>query len=290
MGVKANLFFLLLISLTVAEGRADFCIIADPLEYTIYNQYQQPLPASEMSQFVSYSPFQIINGNVKLGDQITHALEFVFQQRTYYLLMAEDGKFTGEKSKAGRQSFRNVEAIEDTIETLADGLAMVSGSGRNIVIMKGVRLVRVFRSGPRYYIAALNDRVTYGWSSLEPKGIWRKSTPGVLPGKGVKDTGGLSEYVKQRILARFASANESYTTCFSHFNSLTGDEKAVPQWRCEASDNRIRCELIPHQSGDQLSESSRYLAQDIENLLVGTDFGVICKNGEIVIEKRSGSY
>ena len=38
-----------------------------------------------MMRFVAYSPFQIINKKVTLGDQITHAMEFLFQQKTYYL-------------------------------------------------------------------------------------------------------------------------------------------------------------------------------------------------------------
>jgi hypothetical protein len=287
MVLKAGFVLLFLISAAIARGRADYLVIADPLDYTIYNQYGQPISETEKYDFVPYSPFQIIDKNVTLGDQITRALKFVFQQRMYYLLIAEDGKFTGEKSKTGRQTFHNAEPIEDTVEVVGGGLAMVSGSGRTVEIAKGLRVVRVFRSGPRYYCAALRDRTTYGWSSLEPRSVWRKNERGVSAKTGVKDTG-LSETLRQRILARLMSADELYTTSFSHFNSLTGDEKTVPQWRCEYSGSRMHCELAgPYKNGDQLSESTRYLVQDIQNMLIGTDYGVICKNGELIIEKRS---
>ena len=286
--LRASFVLLFLIIAAIAQGRADYLIIADPLDYTIYNQYEQPISESEKYDFVSYAPFQIIDKNVTLGDQITRALKFVFQQKMYYLLMAEDGKFAGEKSKTGRQTFHNAEPIEDTIEVVGGGLAMVSGSGRIVEIAKGLRVVRVFRSGPRYYCAAPGDRAAYGWSSLEPRSAWRKNERVVPAKSSVKDTG-LSETLQQRILALITSANELYRTCFSHFNSLTGDEKVIPQWRCACSGNRTRCELAgPYKNNDQISESSRYLVQDIQNMLIGTDFGVICKNGEIIIEKRPG--
>ena len=153
--------------------------------------------------------------------------------------MTDEGKYTGEKSNTCRQTFFNVEAIGDTIETLADGLFMASGTGRNVAIAKGTLLMRIFRSGTRFYIAALSDRMTYGWSSLEPKRMWRICcTRGIVRSDAVKDTG-LSDALKQRILTRFASANESYKSCFSHFNSQTGDDKAVSQWRCEINGNGI---------------------------------------------------
>jgi len=289
MVLRASFVLLFLISTAIAQGRADYFIIADPLDYTIYNKYEQPISESEKYDFVPYSPFQIIDKNVTLGDQITRALKFVFQQKMYYLLMAEDGKFTGEKSKTGRQTFHNADPIEDTVEAVGGGLAMVSGSGRIVEIAKGLRVIRVFRSGPRYYCAALGDRAAYGWSSLEPRSAWRKNERGVTAKSSVKDTG-LSETLQQRILARMTSANESYRTGFSHFNSLTGDGKVIPQWHCECSGNRMRCELDgSYKNNDQLSESSRYLVQDLQNLLTGTAFGVSSKNGEIIIKKRPGS-
>jgi hypothetical protein len=286
MGLKTTCIVLLLISAGVAQARADYLIIADPLAYTIYNQYQQPLSSSEKAEFAPCSPLRVIEKSITLGDQITRALKFEFGRQVYFLLMDEDGKFTGEKPKSGRQSVKNSETIGDTVEATAGGLNFSAGSGRTAGIPKGTRIYRVFRSDVRYYIAVLQDRVTYGWSSLEPRSAWRKISKGTAPETATVDTV-LSETVKERIKERLASANESYKSIFSHFNSLTGDEKAMPRWRCESSGSRMRCALTGSGcSSDQLSESTRFLAQDMENLLIGTDFGVYCRNGEIVIEKR----
>jgi hypothetical protein len=290
MVLKAPAFLPLLVSVITAQNRVDYFVIADPREYTIYNQYEQPVSESEKADFVPYSPFQIIDNDAMLGDRITRALTFVFQQKKYYLLKEENGKFMGEKSKAGRQAFRGVEPCNDTIEVLGNGLTMVSGAGRNVAIEKGRRLIRVFRSGPRYYCAVFLDRTTYGWSSLEPRWAWRKIEGDVNAQNSViKDTG-LSESLQRRILARCAAANESYKTCFSHFNEQTGDERSVPQWHCECRGSRMFCRLGgPYADGNQLSESSKCLAQDIGNLLIGTNFRASCRDGAIVIEKRSGS-
>jgi hypothetical protein len=280
----------LLITAATAQSGADFIVIPGPLDYTIYNQYQQPVSEQEKAGFIPYSPFQIIEHDMTLGDQVTRALKFDFQRKMYYLLKDADGKFTGEKSKTGRHVFRGVEPFEDTIEVQGSGLAIVSGAGRNVAMARGTRLVRVFRSGPRYYCAALLDRTIYGWSSLEPRSAWRKIEHGVSEKIAALTDTGLSEPLRKRILARFASANGSYKVCFSHFNSLTGDERAVPQWRCESRDGRLLCRLAGSGSnGEQLSESSQCLAQDIGNMLTGTDFKVTCRNGEMDIQKRTGS-
>jgi hypothetical protein len=278
----------LFVSAAVAQGGTDFIVVADPSAYTIYNQYEQPVSENEQGWFFHYSPFQVVEKDITLGDQITHALKFVFQQRMYYLLKDEDGKFIGEKSKSGRQIIRDAEPFGDTIEALAVGLTMVDGEGRNIPITKGMRLARIFRSGPRYYCTAVSDRAVYGWSSLEPRYAWRKLDKSISAGVSALSDTGLSEYLRLRILARFASANEAYKACFSHFNSLRGDEKAVPQWRCERNGGRFVCRLDGSiSSNGQLSESSKVLEQDIGNLLMGTDYKAMNVNGEILIEKRN---
>ena len=278
------------VTTAIAQGGADFLVIPHPPDYTIYNEYQQPVSEQEKSGFVPYSPFQIIDHDMTLGDQITRALKFNFQQKMYYLLKDEDGKFTGEKSKTTLHVFRGTELFDDTIEIKGSGLAMVSEAGKNVAIARGNRFVRVFRSGPRYYCVALLDRTVYGWSSLEPRSAWRKIEHGGSERITALADTGLSEPLRERIIARFASANGSYKVFFSHFNSLTGDERAVPQWRCESKGGRLLCRLDGSGSNsEQLSESSQCLAQDIGNMLTGTDFKVTCRNGEIDIQKRTGS-
>jgi hypothetical protein len=271
----------------IAKDGADFIIIASPPEYVIYNQYEQPLSGDEKAVFAPYSPFRIVQKDMMLGDQITHALKFAFQQRMYYLLKNDDGKFTGEKSSSGRKIIRDVEPKEDTIESMATGLTMVSGEGRVIAVPKGTRMERIFRSGPRYYCSAIFGRTTYGWSSLEPRYAWRNVDKGISGGIPAQADTGLSEMLRQRILKRFASANESYKAFFNHFNSLSNDERAVPAWFCEKNGSRMACRLTGSSLNcNQLSESIKVLEQDIGNLLSGTGFKESGVNGAIVIEKR----
>jgi hypothetical protein len=276
-----------LLTATGAQGVADFFVVSDPLAYTLYNHYEQPVTEQEKADFVPNSPFRVIEKDMLLGDQITRAMKFVFQQKIFYLLKDEDGKFAGDKPKSDLRAFRGVELFEDTLEVRGSGLTMASGDGGYLSIAKGTRLVRVFKSGFRWYCEAFLDRTVYGWSSLEPRSVWRKTERAVSAESAVKTDTAFPESLRQKILARFASVNKSYITCFSHFNSLTGDEKSVPQWNCENSGGRMRCRLSgPYSNGDQLSESSRCLAQEIGNMLTGTDFRVNCSGGEIVVENR----
>jgi hypothetical protein len=88
-----------------------------------------------------------------------------------------------------------------------------------------------------------------------------------------------------------SGANDAYKALFAHFNMLTKDEKTAPFWRCEQSGARIRYELSGAvTSGDQLAESTQSLAQELENVILGTPFMVRHANREIVIERRAESH
>lgn len=285
MNYKIYLIAFLFPVISFSQPTADYYIISDPQRYTIYDQYQQPLSAADKAALAPFSPLRIVEPDVLLGDQITHALKFSLQQQIFYLLKEEGGAFSGEKGNNGRTVYRACGVVEDTVDVVGNGMSMTEGSGKNTAVGRGAKLRRIFRSGRRYYIATVNERPAYGWSTLEPASAWRKGRMAAASAGG-KDSG-LSATIRDRILARFATANESYKKGFSHFNTLTGDEKAIPQWRCECGGDRMHCTLSgPYKDGEQLAESSKYLAQEIENILIGTDFGVVCKNGEMVIEKR----
>jgi hypothetical protein len=286
MVIRTFLLVLFLISAALAGGVADYLVVANPLSYTIFNQYMQPISESEQAGFIPYSPFQVIEKDLTLGDQITRAMKFIFQQKEYYLLKDENGTLTGEESKTGRQNFRGAEVLGDTIEALAHGLTIADGKGKRVAIARGTRIARIFRSGPRSYCRTLDERPFYGWCTLGQGGSWKRVEGNDPVHMSAIDTG-LAENLRQRILARLTSANGSYRALFSHFNSLGSDEKTVPQWHCESSNGRMTCRLAGSRfSGDELSESSKCLEQEIGNLLAGTDFMVTCSNGEIIIEKR----
>ena len=157
MVIRTFLLVLFLISAALAWGVADYLVVANPLSYTIFNQYMQPISESEQAGFIPYSPFQVIEKDFTLGDQITHAMKFIFQQKEYYLLKDENGTLTGEESKTGRQNFRGAEVLGDTIEALAHGLTIADGKGKRAAIARGTRIARIFRSG-RHRICSICAR------------------------------------------------------------------------------------------------------------------------------------
>lgn len=284
VGVASAVAILATASLNFCQTKSEYFIIVDPAVYTIYNQYEQPIAASEKGDFAACAPLRVMDQDVVLGDQITHALKFGLDGKTFFLIKGDDKKFSGEKSRAGRQSIKECEVIEDTVEAAGSGLRYTTISGKSFLIEKGVRVHRIFKSGGRFYIRT-DGR--YGWSPLEPRSAWRKiaSVKAVAVSAG-SDTG-MTEAIRNRILTRFASANESYTKMFSHFNSFSGDGKSIPRWSCGFSASRCLCTLgEPYKTGDELYESTAALVHDLENLLLGTRFRVRQASGEIVIEKR----
>ena len=283
--MKMFIVFFLLSGMAVGQTRSDYFIIANPLNYTVYDRYEQPLSDADKARFPPFTPFRVLEQNVTLGDQITHACKCGFGQETYFLIQEEGGGFAGEKSKTGRQVLTSCETIEDTVEVIGSGLQITAPSGRAAAVQNGSRLNRIFKSGGRYYVASLSDRAFYGWSRLEPRSSWKKEEK-AQASRPSGDTL-ISDNIRERVMQRLDEANNSYKAAFSHFNKITGDEKAIPQWRCETAGACMRCELAGvYKTGDQLAESTAILLRDLENTLLGTDFRPVKRDNAIVIERR----
>ena len=273
-----------------AQAAADYCILSEPGNYTIFNEYEQPLSTAEKDAFLSFSPLLVTDPNVTLGDQITRALKFEFQRHNYYLLKGDNGTFVGEKAKNGRRLYKDCQRVDDTVEILGRGVTLSGGSGGAVSLEKGTRLNRIFESGGRFYALALGGGSGYGWCSLEQKGAWRKTAAALRVENDEADSA-LPASLKARILDKVTAANEAYKAYFAHFNTLTKDAKSAPVWRCEGGGSRFRCVLSgPAASGDQLSESTQSLVLEMENVLLGTAFAVRYGNGEMVIERRPGRH
>ena len=121
----------------------------------------------------------------------------------------------------------------------------------------------------------------YGWCSLSDKSAWQP----VIRVKKVDTT--LKSDLAERIIERIKRANETYEQYFERFNIITGKRKSIPQWRYSYSEELIRCTLTdPYKESNLLEESTQYLVQDIENLLLGKPFIVHYRDGEILIQLR----
>jgi hypothetical protein len=270
-----------------AQDRADYFLIIDPSQYSISNEYQQPISAEERLRFLPCSPLRIIEKEVVMGDQISRALKFSYLFETGYLLKDEKGGFTGEKNRSNRQILNGCETIGDTVEIIKDGLTVTSLTGRNRPLKKKERLLRVFRSNRKYYVLTLDaGNSLFGWTSLEPKSSWQKI------GKSSSMAGGsdtlLPNALQDRLTKRIDQANQSYKAVFSHFNGLTGDGKSIPRWQGASAPGSMTFTLSgPWRNTDELSFSTRYLQRDLETMLLGSGFWLTGEKGKIIINRNA---
>ncbi|MBN2036542.1 MAG: hypothetical protein JW768_07345 [Chitinispirillaceae bacterium] len=274
--------------LSVFSGTRDtYLLISNPSSLTIFNQYEQPIGESERGLFTAYTPLRIIEKDALLGDQISHAMRVGLYGKTYFLLHDEEGAFAGEKKPFRPPTIRNCETLGDTIHVIGAGLKLAGPSGTTVSAEKGDRLVRLFRSGNRYYVACITcDRVAYGWSTLTPARSWRADR--TQRSADVTADTLFPASLRGRILARMNRANESYKELFSHFSSETGDDRAAPAWHCTHTDVSLTCRLKgPYSIDDELAASTRHLKRDLEIILLGSGFWLTVADGGFVIRRET---
>jgi len=91
-------------------------ILESPQSFSICNQFEQPLSASDKAGVLPFSPFQIIKPDILLGDGITRAMECLYSQKTYYLLKDERGGIIGDKGQM--KLFKACVLVGDTVEII----------------------------------------------------------------------------------------------------------------------------------------------------------------------------
>jgi hypothetical protein len=271
-------------SFSFSQKPADFIVLDRPQKLTILNQYQQPLTESEKASFTTGTPLQVINTDEMLGDQITHAVQGAFGGKTWYLQKDEEGNLLGTKGKEGRQAFKNCSIASDTVEIVKDRSVRFSetpqgGAGAHF-LNKGERVERIFGYRGQWYVKPFAHGSSFGWANFPPDGSWRRRTIAAV----AADTG-MTDFLQERIIERLTTANDEYRKYFTHFNSVTGKGKTVPQWQWERQGRGMHCFLnAPYRTGSQLDESTRYLVRDLENMLIGKQYEVLCDKGDITLK------
>jgi hypothetical protein len=274
-------------SIVLAQAKSDYFLIADPAHYTVFNQYQQSMAAADKREILTWAPLRVESADQTLGDQITRAARCIYNGGTYFLLRDDDGGFSGETGK-GPQTIKNGTPVDDTVTITEGGRVTVTSpsGGHARTLAKGVAVVRFFKSGARYYVREADGKGGFGWSAMEPGNAWRKLCSS-RPAQVKPVDSGLPEMYCSRVEEKIASANASYKAFFDRFNQRSGDQKSVPSWRCEKTGTGMRCEISgAWKTGDQLSESTDALMQELENVLIGSGFGVKYNNDCLMIQKR----
>jgi hypothetical protein len=284
------LFLIFAFAFSFSQKTADFLVLESPQKYKILDQYQQSLSESGRAAFAAGTPLQIINSDDVLGDQITHALQGSFDGKTWYLQKDDAGNLSaGADAKENRYVYKGCEIGQDTVEVLKDKAIALSeigaaGSGP-LFLSRQERVTRIFRYGNQWYLRRPGRNARYGWSSFSNSGAWRRVIAAAAAGV---DTG-ISDYLEGRLVERFRNANDTYRQYFQHFNAVTGRDKTIPVWRWDLEPGKVIHFVLnaPYQTGSELDESTRYLVRDLENMLIGKQYDVVCEKGDITVKPKN---
>ena len=281
MSIKILISLLTLI--TVSSSQTIYYLLRDPAVYTIYNEYEQTLSKEELSEFLPYTPLLVVDRDMVMGDGISHAAKALLGKKVFFLLREGRGvdRFAGEEGGNGRVTVTGCETLGDTIEVLRENDVTVTPiAGAAPRILRGSKLVRVFRSNGRTYVRCIGEPPCYGWCVLAPGAGWKKVAGGFAAGAVTTDTT-LPVGVRKSIIELVGNANETCRKLFWHMNEVTGRDLSIPAWSVDSSLGRLRIFLSPPYDADErLSRSRRELRRQTENLLLGTGFVARVEGGE----------
>ena len=285
-----HILLLLFIPISInAQKHADVLILADPLNYSILNRYEQPLSEREQASFLPYSPLQIKEKETVLGDEITPALTFLFNGSSWYLLKDDQRSFMVHKTgKEGYKILKNCRIIGDTIRiTQSEKVKLAAGypgqrPGRSLE--QDEILIRLFKSGNRYCLKQTAGKGRYGWSTLSNRSAWQR-----VKARKRQQSKTLDSRILDMLSRRMETADLMYKKYYAAFNNINRSDKTAPSWKFRNIENGIRYTLSGStSSGRQLEKSTQYLVRDLENILIGKPFSVNHAEGEItIIYKRN---
>jgi hypothetical protein len=261
---------------------AEFLILSNPQNLSIYNQFEQVLSTPEKNLLLSFAPFEVVKRKELLGDQISEVLKGVYQGKTYFILKNENGNFSGNNASVYQKYIQGCTVLNDSVQLKrAISLSEKTTSGKiTFQCKEGESITRVFQHNSSYYLLKRGKPGRYGWYSGSPD-VFRKTK--TIQKLEVSNT----EEILPGVQSRLNSANQNYEQYFGYFNDLTQKQKSIPKWSLKREGQTIRCTLNSSQQiNTELQSSTRYILQDIEQMLLGKPYIVTYNPGEITINPR----
>lgn len=264
-------------------GMADIVLLESVQPFELYNQFEQPLSVSEKSAILPFSPFQVIRPDVRLGDQVTRALQCQFRHQTYFLLKDEKGVVIGTNGRM--RILKSCALVEDTVEIVKGGVAFTAkspmpGASRES-LPKGARLIILFKYGNAYYSLQTAPAERYGWVQVSAHDAWKHVKITVSRDSAVVDL------VFSRIAQRIETANSQYKMFFDRIGAGVGSQKSVPHWSKSNNTAEWTWTLSePYGHTGELDASTAELLNEVRDLLIGKPFVVSYDKGRITLSPK----
>jgi hypothetical protein len=266
-------------------GSDQFLVVEHPERLLVLNGYQQNLSPQDLLVLQSYAPMRILKERDLLGDGFTPCTRVEIAGAQYFLIRDTDGRLSGEARAGILRTFSGSTLRRDTVHVLESAvlefLSLSGGEGK--LLRAGERLVRIFSSGDRICVQCPGRSPAYGWVTLTPAAEDRQwslthaaeATESMVPG-GLRDS----------VQAALTRTNAVLASLYRFFNERIGENRQSPHWQFEVSQLSIVCTLLGASPGRDFPESTRYLMNDLQNYVLGTNFGVFQVAGGIEIRSK----
>jgi hypothetical protein len=282
-GILFALTFLIPTSPSVAG--TDFLVVEKVERLQIYNRYQQEATSRERQRVVPFVPMKILKSDDVLGDGFTRCVQVEIDGEIFFLLKDKQGEIIRPGPAGFVETFRNVSVLLDTIRIRSNtSIAfMPVNSANQHSLSIGEIVVRIFRHGDRTYCRMPGMYPAFGWIDFSGKKEGREW-------EVLRRMAPVSESIPNEILNRVRTkvdeVNSLLARLFEYFNTQSHQQKPAPQWTVETSGKVISCMLQGTAITDGFQESTRYLINDIENIVLGTELQVVHSPGRIEIRPR----
>ena len=284
--ILLSLYFFINNFFTIASAKsdkADFLVLENPTALFILNKYEQRISSGEEKLFRPYCALQIIERNAILSDNFTTAINVLINDEKYFLLTDENQELINLTRTGYHHFFLNSEVLDDTVHiTQSNRIYLESPNSKNVrrrYLEKGVLLRRIFQKNNDFYIQLLNSDKSFGWSNLARGQYWQFIEKPKVNSTIIPTT--ITQHIKN-ILQR---SNRVLKNLFEYFNKNTSEYLPIAQWQMEIYDDKIICTLSGNYSPEQLTESTPYLVNELDNILMGTGLSLEVKKGHIEILK-----
>ena len=248
----------------------------------VLNRYQQEATTADRKLLLSFAPMKILKPNETLGDGFTRCMQVEVEGEMFYLLKDSSGHLASTGSLGFEKTFSTT-ILPDTVQILTpDAVRLSPIRSAPLTLAKNALVVRIFRSSKLAYCRTVGLSSTFGWidfATLKEGRSWthlkRDSAPGI------------SLYAfAQKIRERASEVNVVMNALFRFFNNQTHVQKPIPQWTILSSEGAILCTLEGRGMEDEFQQSTLYLSNEIENILLGSAFQVTHAPGRIEITPR----
>ena len=284
------IFNIILLVGPLSGQHADYLIVENPQALTIYNRYQQTLADADKGLLAPYTPFRILNEEELLSDQISLASRCLFNGEILFLLRDDGGHYYGQEQAGYVKIFKAAAVLGDTIEIIQRKHINLYSPEQDIRISRklttlsgGQLCVRIFRHQSRDYVRLIGESQPYGWLRLSDEQSWSRYVP---PREA---TGAIPQNILQRVQTRIQAANNAYAAYVAYFNRHYGRNETIPAWQLSLSESQIEGRLNEPSYMQGLKRSNRYLFQDLENLLLGTDLTLQIGEASFFIQRRGSA-